>query len=117
MLENQNILGSGNVINNNFNIINNFLGCPEQKPRSEYPASSCSTGNLMSNVRGYSAQPIVKQNNWMTAEVGEPEEVLDEKIVQTIVTKLGYTEQEVRKYVRQDKNSFVGVLYSKLVND
>ena len=117
MLENQNILGSGNVINNNFNIINNFVGCPEQKPRPEYPAPSSSTGNLMSNARGYSAQPVAKQNNWMTSEVAEPEEALDEKIVQTIVTKLGYTEQEVRKYVRQDKNSFVGVLYSKLVND
>ena len=36
---------------------------------------------------------------------------LDEKVVQTIVTKLGYTEDEVKKYVTTDKNSFVGVLY------
>ena len=36
---------------------------------------------------------------------------LDEKVVQTIVSKLGYTEEEVRKYVTTDKNSFVGVLY------
>lgn len=36
---------------------------------------------------------------------------LNEKVVQTIVTKLGYTENEVRKYVLNDKNSFVGVLY------
>jgi len=44
-------------------------------------------------------------------------EELNEKIVQTIVTKLGYTDSEVRKYVRKDKNSFVGVLYQKLLND
>ena len=37
--------------------------------------------------------------------------------MQTIVQKLGYTEQEVRKYVATDKNSFVGVLYQKLVDD
>ena len=33
------------------------------------------------------------------------------------MTKLGYTDSEVRKYVRKDKNSFVGVLYHKLLND
>lgn len=42
---------------------------------------------------------------------------LNEKVVQTIVTKLGYSESEVRKYVLNDKNSFVGVLYQKLVDD
>ena len=42
---------------------------------------------------------------------------LDEKVVQTIVQKLGYTEEEVRKYVANDKNSFVGVLYQKLLED
>ena len=31
--------------------------------------------------------------------------------------KLGYTEDEVRKYVETDKNSFVGVLYQKLLDD
>ena len=36
---------------------------------------------------------------------------LNEKVVHTIVNKLGYTENEVRKYVMNDKNSFVGVLY------
>jgi len=36
---------------------------------------------------------------------------LDERVVETIVQKLGYTEEEVRKYVVNDKNSFVGVLY------
>jgi len=36
---------------------------------------------------------------------------LDERVVQTIVQKLGYTDDEVRKYVATDKNSFVGVLY------
>ena len=36
---------------------------------------------------------------------------LDDKVVQTIVQKLGYTEDEVRQYVANDKNSFVGVLY------
>jgi len=45
------------------------------------------------------------------------DEELNEKIVQTIVTKLGYTDAEVRKYVRKDKNSFVGVLYHKLLSD
>lgn len=42
---------------------------------------------------------------------------LDEKIVQTIVTRLGYTEQEVKKFVKRDKHSFVGVLYHKLLAD
>ena len=36
---------------------------------------------------------------------------IDEKVVQTIVSKLGYSEDEVKKYVTTDKNSFVGVLY------
>lgn len=61
--------------------------------------------------RGVSARATVKHNNWVD------DEQLNEKIVQTIVTKLGYTESEVRKYVRKDKNSFVGVLYQKLLND
>jgi len=34
-----------------------------------------------------------------------------------IVQKLGYTEDEVKKYVRNDPNSFVGVLYQKLFDD
>jgi len=42
---------------------------------------------------------------------------LNEKVANTIVNKLGYTESEVRKYVLNDKNSFVGVLYQKLVDD
>jgi len=42
---------------------------------------------------------------------------MNEKVVQTIVTKLGYTADEVRNYVVNDKNSFVGVLYQKLVDD
>ena len=37
--------------------------------------------------------------------------------MKTIVSKLGYTEEEVRKYVMTDKNSFVGVLYQKLLED
>lgn len=61
--------------------------------------------------RGVSARAAVKQNNWVD------DEQLNEKIVQTIVTKLGYTDSEVRKYVRKDKNSFVGVLYAKLLNE
>jgi hypothetical protein len=36
---------------------------------------------------------------------------LNENVVNTIVNKLGYTDKEVRKYVLNDKNSFVGVLY------
>jgi len=42
---------------------------------------------------------------------------LNENVVNTIVNKLGYTDNEVRKYVLNDKNSFVGVLYQKLVDD
>ena len=38
-------------------------------------------------------------------------------MVQTIVQKLGYTEDEIRRYVLTDKNSFVGVLYQKLYDD
>jgi hypothetical protein len=34
-----------------------------------------------------------------------------------IVQKLGYGEDEVRKYVRHDPDSFVGVLYQKLLED
>jgi len=37
--------------------------------------------------------------------------------VTTIVTKLGYSKDEIYKYVTTDKNSFVGVLYHKLVED
>lgn len=53
----------------------------------------------------------------MTNGAAIEDDELNEKIVQTIVTKLGYTDSEVRKYVRKDKNSFVGVLYHKLLND
>lgn len=90
------------MINNNFNIINNFMGCPENK--------SAFTQDY--TKRGVSARPTAKQNNWV-----DDDEQLNEKIVQTIVTKLGYTDSEVRKYVRKDKSSFVGVLYSKLLKD
>ena len=38
-------------------------------------------------------------------------------MVHTIVQKLGYTEDEIRRYVLTDKNSFVGVLYQKLYDD
>ena len=58
---------------------------------------------------------MLKQNNWVVPSHQGDE--LDEKIVQIIVARLGYTDAEVRKYVRKDKNSFVGVLYHKLVND
>ena len=34
-----------------------------------------------------------------------------------IVQKLGYNESEVKKFVKTDPNSFVGVLYSKLIDD
>ena len=30
-MDSQNIMSSGNVINNNFNIINNFMGVPENQ--------------------------------------------------------------------------------------
>ena len=33
------------------------------------------------------------------------------------MSKLGYTEEEVKKYVTTDRNSFVGVLYQKLLDD
>ena len=63
----------------------------------------------------------VKVNSWVgnvTPSGGQREEdSINEKVVQTIVTKLGYTADEVRSYVQNDKNSFVGVLYQKLVDD
>ena len=34
-----------------------------------------------------------------------------------IVQKLGYSEDEVKRYVKNDPNSFVGVLYQKLLDD
>lgn len=67
-----------------------------------------------------------KMNNWLensqkllqTQYLNRaPKEQLDEKVVQTIVQKLGYTEDEIRRYVLTDKNSFVGVLYQKLYDD
>ena len=82
------------------------MGCPE--PQS---ANTQDYSNLNSH-RGFSQQPQPKQNNWVNSD-----DQLNEKIIQTIVTKLGYTDSEVRKYVRKDKNSFVGVLYHKLLND
>lgn len=54
-------------------------------------------------------------NNWISESDNIIE--LNDKVVHTIVNKLGYTENEVRKYVLNDKNSFVGVLYQKLVDD
>lgn len=41
---------------------------------------------------------------------------LEESIIQTIVTKLGYTSEEIRRYVK-DENSFVSVLYHKLIEE
>jgi hypothetical protein len=41
---------------------------------------------------------------------------LDESIIQSIVTKLGYTSEEVKRYVREE-NSFVSVLYSKIAEE
>jgi hypothetical protein len=37
--------------------------------------------------------------------------------VQAIVAKLGYSEEEVCNYVKTDRNSFVGVLYQKFLDD
>ena len=41
---------------------------------------------------------------------------LDESIIQTIVNKLGYTADDVRKFVKEE-NSFVSVLYHKLIEE
>lgn len=41
---------------------------------------------------------------------------LDEQIIQTIVSKLGYTSDDVRRYVKEE-NSFVSVLYHKLMEE
>ncbi len=41
---------------------------------------------------------------------------MEDSIIQTIVTKLGYTTDEVKRYVK-DENSFVSVLYHKLVEE
>lgn len=48
-----------------------------------------------------------KINTWFD----KPETVIEQKIVSMIVHKLGYSEEDVRKYIRNDPNSFVGVLY------
>jgi len=42
---------------------------------------------------------------------------IDWKIVQIIVDKLGYAPDEVQRFVHTDANSFVGVLYQKLLDD
>jgi hypothetical protein len=42
---------------------------------------------------------------------------IDWKIVQIIVDKLGYAPEEVERFVIHDSNSFVGVLYQKLLDD
>jgi|LauGreDrversion4_2_1035121.scaffolds.fasta_scaffold439680_1 hypothetical protein len=102
-------MSSGNVINNNFNIINNFVGCPES---SGAHTQDYHQNKLLNSSRG-NQQP--KVNNWMGDSDGIIE--LNENVVNTIVNKLGYTDNEVRKYVLNDKNSFVGVLYQKLVDD
>jgi hypothetical protein len=41
---------------------------------------------------------------------------LDESIIQTIVSKLGYTAEDVKRYVKEE-NSFVSVLYHKLMDE
>jgi hypothetical protein len=68
--DNQNIISGGNVINNNFNIINNFMAIQD------------GSGN---NTHEYPQQKLFSRpaNNWMHEE-------LNEKIIQIIVTKLGY---------------------------
>jgi hypothetical protein len=63
-------MASGNVINNNFNIINNFMGCPEPQA-----AHTQDYSNLNSH-RGFSAQPQPKQNNWVNTD-----DQLNEKII------------------------------------
>lgn len=45
-----------------------------------------------------------------------PDSILDEQIIQTIVVRLGYTVEEVRKYAMIE-NSFINVLYNKIQNE
>jgi hypothetical protein len=44
------------------------------------------------------------------------DDLLDDKLIQAIVNKLGYSSEDVRKYVKEE-NSFVSVLYNKLLED
>ena len=53
MVDSQNIHASGNVINNNYNIINNFMGSLPQEASGNTAASSATTGN--NNNRASSA--------------------------------------------------------------
>lgn len=42
--------------------------------------------------------------------------IFDDTIIQTIVSKLGYSPDEVKKYIKEE-NSFVGVLYNKILEE
>lgn len=58
-----------------------------------------------------------KLNTWVEKSSNCGESVLNLRIVSMIVQKLGYSEEEVKRYVKNDPNSFVGVLYQKLLDD
>jgi hypothetical protein len=75
--------------------------------------SAISGGGLsvFSNEMQQKAKPQL--NNWTNSQSAR----LNPHIVTTIVQKLGYSEDEVSKYVKKDPNSFVGVLYHKLLED
>ena len=87
------MLSPGNTINNNFNIVNNIINY--EKPISPNQLLQSARGSGIANTQQETSMPF------------------EESIIQTIVTKLGYTADEVRKHVR-DESSFVSVLYHKI---
>lgn len=42
---------------------------------------------------------------------------LDSNIVQAIVKKLGYTEKDVKYYVRNEPRGYVATIYNKMIED
>lgn len=90
-----NVYFSGNnPINNNFNIVNNIM-----------QITSPNDKQMLHNTQPLKSPRLEHQISG-----------LDESIIQTIVTKLGYTTEDVKRYVREE-NSFVSVLYHKLMDE
>jgi hypothetical protein len=88
------VLAGGNTINNNYNIVNNItqVGLQEEKEISF---------NNTAPLQGISK----------TIQEG-----LDMQILSSLSNKLGYSIEDIKKCVKED-NSFVQVLYNKMVED
>ena len=97
----QNLLANGhqfiqNTINNNFNIINNIMPSPSDLNNYERE-----TFNHTAPLQGISHT------------VGDG---LDAQILASLSNKLGYNIEDIKKCVREE-NSFVQVLYNKMLED